>query len=49
MLASTAEDVVLFIAAIAPIVFLVWFAWWFRRAGKRYDDEERASGRRPPL
>jgi len=45
---DAAENVVLFIAAIAPVVFIVWFAWWFLRAGKRYDEQERAEGRRPP-
>jgi hypothetical protein len=29
-------------------VAMIWFAWWFLRAGKRYDDQERAAGRRPP-
>ncbi len=46
---SAAENIVLLIAAIAPVVFIVWFAWWFLRAGRRYDDKERAAGRRPPL
>jgi hypothetical protein len=27
---------------------VAWFAWWFLRAGKRYDERERAAGRRPP-
>jgi hypothetical protein len=45
---STAENVVLFIAAIAPVVFIVWFAWWFLRAGKRHDEQERTAHRRPP-
>jgi hypothetical protein len=45
--ASTGENIVLFIAAIAPVVFVVWFAWWFLRAGKRHDERERAAGRRP--
>jgi threonine/homoserine/homoserine lactone efflux protein len=45
---STAENIVLLIAAVAPVAFLVWFAWWFLRAGKRYDDQERAAERRPP-
>jgi hypothetical protein len=30
------------------VLALVWFSWWFLRAGKRYDEEERAAGRRPP-
>ena len=46
---STAENIVLLVAAVAPVAFLAWFAWWFLRAGKRYDEQERASGRRPPL
>jgi len=26
---------------------MAWFAWWFLRAGKRYDERERAARRRP--
>jgi hypothetical protein len=40
--------VVLLVAAIGPVIFVAWFAWWFLRAGKRYDERERAAGRRPP-
>lgn len=40
--------VILLVAAIGPVVFMGWFAWWFLRAGKRYDERERAAGRRPP-
>jgi hypothetical protein len=39
---------VLLLAAIGPVIFMAWFAWWFLRAGKRYDEQERAAGRRPP-
>ena len=49
MHASTAENIVLLLAAILPVLALIWFAWWFLRAGKRYDERERAAGRRPPL
>jgi len=38
----------LLVAAIGPVLAFAWFAWWFLRAGKRYDDRERAAGRRPP-
>ena len=40
--------IVLVVAAIGPVVGFAWFAWWFLRAGKRYDERERAAGRRPP-
>ena len=49
MLGDAALNAVLLIAALAPVVFIAWFAWWFLRAGKRYDEQERAAGRRPPL
>jgi hypothetical protein len=45
---STGVSILLLVAAVAPVVALVWFAWWFLRAGKRYDERERAAGRRPP-
>jgi hypothetical protein len=38
----------LLIAAIGPVIAVIWFAWWFLRAGKRHDERERAAGRRPP-
>ena len=45
-------EVVIFLSSTVPIVGLVWFAWWFLRAGKRYDERERAARRaangRPP-
>ena len=40
--------VLLLFAAIGPVIALIWFAWWFLRAGKRYDESERAAGRGPP-
>ena len=45
---NTAFSVLLLVVAIGPVIGLVWFAWWFLRAGKRYDERERAAGRRPP-
>jgi nitrogen fixation-related uncharacterized protein len=38
----------LLVAAIVPVVLTIWLAWWFLRAGKRYDEQERAAGRNPP-
>jgi len=37
----------LLVAAIGPVIGMAWFAWWFLRAGKRYDERERAARRRP--
>ena len=51
MLGSVGKDgltALLLIAAIGPVLGFAWFAWWFLRAGKRYDERERAAGRRPP-
>jgi hypothetical protein len=45
---TAALDVVLFLSAILPVIVLALFAWWFLRAGRRYDERERAAGRRPP-
>jgi hypothetical protein len=45
---STGLSILLLVAAVGPVVALVWFAWWFLRAGKRFDERERAAGRRPP-
>jgi hypothetical protein len=45
---STSVSILLLVAAVGPVVALAWFAWWFLRAGKRYDERERAAGRRPP-
>ena len=41
-------SVLLLVVAIGPVIAMAWFAWWFLRAGKRYDERERAAGRRPP-
>jgi hypothetical protein len=41
-------SVLLLVVAIGPVIAMGWFAWWFLRAGKRYDEQERAAGRRPP-
>jgi hypothetical protein len=30
------------------VIGIAWFAWWFLRAGRRYDERERAANR-PPL
>jgi hypothetical protein len=46
VLGDAALDAVLLIAAIGPVLFVAWFSWWFLRAGKRYDERERAAGRR---
>ena len=51
MLASVGNGVLtalLLIFAIGPVIAMGWFAWWFLRAGRRYDEQERAAGRRPP-
>jgi hypothetical protein len=45
---KAALTAILLITAIGPVVAMAWFAWWFLRAGKRYDEQERAAGRRPP-
>ena len=45
---TTVLSVLLVVVAIGPVVAMGWFAWWFLRAGKRYDERERAAGRRPP-
>jgi len=45
---STGVSILLLVAAVAPVVALAWFAWWFLRAGKRYDERERAARGRPP-
>jgi hypothetical protein len=39
---------ILLVAAIGPVIAVIWFSWWFLRAGKRFDEQERAAGRRPP-
>jgi hypothetical protein len=51
VLGSVGKDsltALLLIAAIGPVIGMAWFAWWFLRAGRRYDEQERAAGRRPP-
>jgi len=45
---TTVLSVLLVVVAIGPLVAMIWFARWFLRAGKRYDEQERAAGRRPP-
>jgi len=45
---STGVSILLLVAAIGPVIALIWFSWRFLRAGKRYDERERAAGRRPP-
>ncbi|MFL5960831.1 MAG: hypothetical protein ACJ75G_11260 [Gaiellaceae bacterium] len=39
---------VIVLSSILPIIGLGVFAWWFLRAGKRYEERERAARRRPP-
>jgi hypothetical protein len=34
---------VIVLSSILPVLGLCWFAWWFLRAGKRYDERERAA------
>lgn len=46
---NTIFDVFLVVVAIAPVIGFVFFARWFLRAGKRYDERERATTRRPPM
>ena len=49
LLAGGTEFVeVVIVVSIGPVIAMIWFAWWFLRAGKRYDERERAAGRRPP-
>ena len=36
-------EVVIFLSSTVPVIGLIWFAWWFLRAGKRYDERERAA------
>jgi hypothetical protein len=45
---TTVLSVLLVVVAFGPVVAMGWFAWWFLRAGKRYDEKERAAGRNPP-
>ena len=39
---------VIVLSSIVPVIGLCWFAWWFLRAGRRYDERERAAGGGPP-
>jgi len=41
-------DAVILVSTIVPVGGMIWFAWWFLGAGKRYDERGRAAGRRPP-
>ena len=40
-------EVVIILSSIVPVIGIVWFAWWFLRAGRRYDERERAAKSRP--
>jgi hypothetical protein len=40
-------DAVILASMIVPVGGFVVFAWWFLRAGRRNDANERAAGRRP--
>jgi hypothetical protein len=39
-------EVVIFLSSTVPVIGMICFAWWFLRAGNRYDERERAAGRR---
>jgi hypothetical protein len=41
---------VIVLSSIVPVIGLAWFAWWFLRAGRRYDEREGRAARdgRPP-
>jgi hypothetical protein len=41
---------VIVLSSIVPVIGLCWFAWWFLRAGRRYDEQEERAARngRPP-
>jgi hypothetical protein len=45
--------ILLLVASIGPVIAMIWFAWWFLRAGRRYDERERAAKSstrgRPPV
>jgi hypothetical protein len=43
---TTFLEVVIFLSSVVPVIGMIWFAWWFLRAGKRYDERERAANRR---
>jgi hypothetical protein len=40
---TTLIEVVIFLSSTVPVLGMIWFAWWFLRAGKRYDERERAA------
>jgi hypothetical protein len=40
-------DAVILVSSIVPVLAMIVFARWFLRAGKRYDERERAARRRP--
>jgi hypothetical protein len=40
-------EVIIFLSSTVPVIGLIWFTWWFLRAGKRFDERERAAGARP--
>ncbi|HYX12191.1 MAG TPA: hypothetical protein VE817_09420 [Candidatus Acidoferrum sp.] len=39
-------EVVIVLSSIVPVIGIAWFAWWFLRAGKRYDEREREADSR---
>jgi hypothetical protein len=39
---------VIVLSSTVPVVGLIWFAWWFLRAGRRYDERERAASSGSP-
>jgi hypothetical protein len=41
-------DTAVLVASIVPVVGFLVFARYFLRAGRRYDERERAARRRPP-
>jgi hypothetical protein len=45
---NTFVEWVIVLSSTVPVIGMVWFAWWFLRAGKRYDERERAARNRPP-
>ena len=42
---NTFIEWVIVLSSTVPVVGLIWFAWWFLRAGKRYDEREGTAGR----
>jgi hypothetical protein len=41
-------DAVILVSIIVPVGGFGVFAWWFIRAGRRYEERERAARHRPP-